>query len=339
LALYDVPDDSEASIEPGGDPVSVGATVPGQDAALTFFASAGERVSLKLEDVTIGSSCCSSAKVSILKPDGTAVLSPTNFGTNGGFIDTKTLPLTGPYRVEIDPQANAVGSATATLYDVPPDSEASVAPGGGPVSVATSVPGQNAEVAFGGTTGRRISLKLTEVTIGSSCCSSAKVSILRPDGTTLLSATNFGTTGGFVDTKQLPQTGTYRIVLDPQSNAVGSATVTLYDVPADPTGTLVLGGPASTLTLDVPGLNGWRTFSGTAGRTVTLKLTAVSIGTSCCSSAKVSVLRTDGTTLVSPTNFGTTGKTLTFSLPASGVYSIFVDPQSNGVGSVTLAVS
>jgi hypothetical protein len=115
--------------------------------------------------------------------------------------------------------------------------------------------------------------------------------------------------------------------------------VTLYDVPADPTGTLVLGGPASTLTLDVPGLNGWRTFSGTAGRTVTLKLTAVSIGTSCCSSAKVSVLRPDGTTLVSPTNFGTTGKTLTFSLPASGVYSIFVDPQSNGVGSVTLAVS
>jgi hypothetical protein len=32
-------------------------------------------------------------------------------------------------------------------------------------------------------------------------------------------------------------------------------------------------------------------------------------------------------------------KTLTFSLPSNGVYSVFVDPQSNGVGSVTLAVS
>jgi hypothetical protein len=72
---------------------------------------------------------------------------------------------------------------------------------------------------------------------------------------------------------------------------------------------------------------------------VTLKLTGVTIGTSCCSSAKVSVLRPDGATLVSPTNFGTTGKTLTFSLPSSGVYSIFVDPQSNGVGSATLSVS
>jgi len=180
---------------------------------------------------------------------------------------------------------------------------------------------------------------LTDVTIGTSCCSSAKVSILKPDGTTLLSATNVGTSGGFVDTKALPQTGSYRIVLDPQSNAVGSATVTLYDVPDDPTGTSTVGGAASTLVLDVPGLNGWRTFAGTAGRTVTLKLTSVTIGTSCCTSAKVSVLRPDGTTLVSPANFGTTGKTLSFSLPVSGTYSIFVDPQSNGVGSATLALT
>jgi len=157
--------------------------------------------------------------------------------------------------------------------------------------------------------------------------------------TALLSATSFGTSGGFIDTKTLPSTGAYRVVVDPQSNAVGAAALTLYDVPDDPTGTLVLGGPVSTLTLDVPGLNGWRKFSGTAGRTVTLKLTSVTIGTSCCSSAKVSVLRPDGATLVSPTNFGTTGKTLTFSLPSSGVYSILVDPQSNGVGSATLSVS
>src|SRR5262245_27818086 len=339
LTLYDVPSDAEAGIEPGGDPVSVATSVPGQDAALTFAGSAGERVSLKLTDVTIGSSCCSSAKVSIVRPDGTLLLSPTNFGTNGGFIDTKSLPQTGTYRIEFDPQGTAVGSVTATLYDVPLDAVAGITPGGAPVSLATTVPGQNAELVFNGTSGRRVSLKLTDVTIGSSCCSSAKISVLRPDGATLVSATNFGTSGGFIDTKSLPQTGVYRIVIDPQSNAIGAATVTLYDVPDDSTGTLVLGGPASTLTLDVPGLNGWRTFSGTAGRTVTLKLTAVTIGTSCCSSAKVSLLRPDGTTLVSPANFGTTGKTLTFTLPSAGVYSIFIDPQSNGVGSVTLSAS
>jgi subtilisin family serine protease len=339
LTLYDVPPDAEDSIVAGGDVVSVETSVPGENAALTFAGSAGERVALKLADVTIGMSCCSSAKVSILKPDGTTLISPTNFGTNGGFIDTKTLPLTGSYRIELDPQGNAVGGATVALYDVPPDAETTVVPGGAPVSIGTSVPGQNASVGFNGTAGRRVSLKLTDVSIGTSCCSSAKVSILRPDGVTLLSATNFGTSGGFVDTKTLPQTGVYRIVLDPQSNAVGSATVTLYDVPDDPTGAMVVGGPASTLALDVPGLNGWRTFAGTAGRTVTLRLSNVTIGTSCCSSAKVSVLRPDGTTLVSPANFGTTGKTLSVSLPVSGTYSIFVDPQSNAIGSVTLALS
>jgi hypothetical protein len=266
------------------------------------------------------------------------LLSATNFGTNGGFIDTKTLPQAGVYTVEIDPQANAVGGASVELYDVPPDAETFVTAGGAPASAATAVPGQNAALVFNGTAGRRISLKLTDVTMGSSCCSSAKVSILNPSGTTLLSATNFGTSGGFVDTKTLPQSGLYRIVLDPQSNAVGSATVTLYDVPDDPTGTMTVGGPSSTLVLDVPGLNGWRTFAGTAGRTVTLRLTGVTIGTSCCSSVKVSVLRPDGTTLVSPANFGTSGKTLSFSLPVSGTYSIFVDPQSNGVGNATLAL-
>jgi subtilisin family serine protease len=339
LTLFDVPPDVEASIVPGGVEASVQTTVPGQGAALTFSGSAGERISLKLDDVTIGTSCCSSAKVSILKPDGTTLLSPTNFGTNGGFIDTRALPATGAYRIELDPQANAIGSATVALYDVPPDAETAIVPGGAAVSVSVGVPGQNAAAVFNGTAGRRVSLKLTDVTMGTSCCSSAKVSILKPDGTTLLAATNFGTSGGFVDAKSLPQTGAYRIVLDPQSNAVGSATVTLYDVPDDPTGTLVVGGASSTLTLDVPGLNGWRTFTGTAGRTVTLKLSAVTIGSSCCSSAKVSVLRPDGTTLVSPQNFGTTGKTMSFSLPVGGVYSIFVDPQSNGVGSVTLALS
>jgi subtilisin family serine protease len=323
----------------GGPPVTVTIASPGEDARLVFDGLAGQRVSLKLSDVSIGTSCCSSAKISILKPDGTALLSATSFGTSGGFIDTKTLPQTGSYRIVVDPQSNAVGSLTLTLYDVPEDAEAAVSPGGAPASVETTAPGQNAAFTFDGLAGQRVSLKLSDVTIGTSCCSSAKISILKPDGTALLSATSFGTSGGFIDTKTLPQTGSYRIVVDPQSNAVGSVTLTLYDVPDDPTGTIAVGGPSSTLTLDVPGLNGWRSFAGTAGRTVTLKLTSVTIGTSCCSSAKVSVLRPDGTTLVSPANFGTTGKTLSFSLPVSGTYSIFVDPQSNGTGSVTLALS
>ena len=45
---------------------------------------------------------------------------------------------------------------TLTLYDVPPDVNASITPGGAPVTVATGpVPGQNALLRFDGIAGRR----------------------------------------------------------------------------------------------------------------------------------------------------------------------------------------
>ena len=132
--------------------------------------------------------------------------SQTLVGTNGGFVDTRALPATGRYKILVDPQATSTGSMTLTLYDVPPDVNATITPGGPPVTVITGpVPGQNALVRFDGVAGRRISLLLSNVTIGTSTCCSARVSILKPDGSTLVFATPFGTTGGFVDTKRAAQ--------------------------------------------------------------------------------------------------------------------------------------
>jgi Subtilase family/Fervidolysin N-terminal prodomain len=235
-------------IVPGGDPVTVATTAPDENARLTFDGTAGARVSLKLTNVTIGSSAYSSAKVSILRPDGTSLVAPTYFGTSGGFVDTKTLPVTGRYAIVIDPQSTATGSVTLTLYDVPPDVAATLSPGGADATVTVSVPGQNAALTFAGVAGQRVSLALTGVTIGTSGFSSAKVSILNPNGTALVSPTYFGTSGGFVDAKTLGSTGSYTILVDPQSNAVGSATLTLYDVPPDPTVGIVAGGASAALT-------------------------------------------------------------------------------------------
>jgi subtilisin family serine protease len=339
VTLYDVPSDEQVDIVPGGAPASLATSVPGQNGSFRFDGVAGRRISLKLTNVTIGSSCCSSAKASVLKPDGTTLISSTSFGQNGGFLDVKALPVTGSYRIVIDPQSNAVGGVTATVYDVPPDVQTEIVPGGAPASLATSVPGQNGSFRFDGIAGRRISLKLTNVTIGSSCCNSANVSVLKPDGTTLLSSTSFGQNGGFVDVKTLPATGSYRIVIDPQSNAVGGVTATLYDVPPDPSATGSVGGSAVSLDLLVPGQNGRVFFSATAGSTVTVKLTNVTIGSSCCTSAKVGVVKPDGTAAVSMTYFGTSGKTLAFSPSVTGTYWVLVDPQSNAVGSLTVALS
>ncbi len=339
VTLYDVPPDTLESIEPGGDPVTATTTVPGQNARLVFSGVAGRQVSVKLTDVTIGSSGSASAKISILKPDGSTLVGATYFGTSGGFLDAKVLPVSGAYAIVLDPQSNAVGNATVTLYDVPPDVTVSIVPGGPAVSVETTTPGQDAYLTFDGVAGRRVSVKLANVTFGTSCCTSAKISILKPDGSTLVGATYFGTSGGFLDVKTLPVSGAYRIFLDPQSNLTGSATVTLYDVPPDATGSVTVGGAATAVSLGVPGQNARLTFTGTAGQRVTLKLAGVTFGSSCCTSAQVSVLNPSGTTLLSSTYFGTSGKTVALTLGSTGTYTIVLDPQGNATGSANVALT
>ena len=93
---------------------------PGQNAMLSFAGSGGQRIALKVSDVTVGSSPCCSFWISFLGAGGPQWLSPVPFGRNGGFIDTKTLPQDGIYRIVVDPAGNDVGSLTLTLYDVPP---------------------------------------------------------------------------------------------------------------------------------------------------------------------------------------------------------------------------
>src|SRR5205085_11126596 len=126
------------------------------------------------------------------------------------------------------------------------------------VTLTTTVPGQNANAASSGTAGQRISLKIA------STISQAKVSIVNPDSSKLLLPTLMTTAGGFVDTKTLPATGSYSIVVDPVGAATGSMTLTLYDVPADYSGTITARGAAAAVTTTVPGQNGALTFTGTA---------------------------------------------------------------------------
>jgi hypothetical protein len=342
LTLHDVPPDVSAAIVPGGPSLAVATgPVPGRNATIDFAGVAGRRISLEVDEVSFGAASSSGAKVSILRPDGTALVSAVQFGTAGTFVDTRTLPVSGTYRIVIDPSGENVGAATLTLYDVPPDVAAAITPGGEAVTVTVGpVPGQNAALRFAGEAGARVSLKLSGVAMASATTSGAKVSILRPDGAALVAATSFGTTGAFLDTRSLPVAGVYTILLDPTGTNVGSATVTLHDVPPDATGTLVRGGTALTVTLGpVPGQNARLTFSGTAGEAVTLTLSGVTIGTSTCCSAKVSVLKPDGTALVAPRYVGRSGATIAMSVPVAGSYAVVLDPVGESTGAATLRLT
>jgi hypothetical protein len=333
VRLHDVPADVTGTIVAGGAPQTVSITAPGQNARLTFSGTAGDRVSLGLSDVTIGSSACCSTKVSILNPDGSALTAATLVGTSGAFLDRKALPVTGTYKIVVNPQSAATGDMTLQLFDVPNDDSGLIA-AGTPLTSTLSSPGQNATYTFSGALGDRVSLDVTDVSFDS-----VKVGIKKPDGTYLVSPVTISASGGFLDAKVLPVGGTYRVQVDPVGDATGSATLNLYDVPADASGSITVDSSSESLTITTPGQNGKLTFSAGAAQDLFLDVSGVTIGSSSCCSAKISILKPDGTKLLFPTFVGTNGGSFDTTTTVAGTYTIVVDPQGNATGDITLQLS
>ncbi len=317
LTPYDVPPDLTGTLVPG---VSQTVTIntPGQNARYTFSGTANQRISLN-----IGSGL--SGTVTIVNPDATNLTSST-FGPSATFIDTKTLGQNGTYAVVVDPGQATTGSATLTLYDVPPDVTGTITPGGSAVPMNLATPGQNGRLTFDGTSGRRISLSVTAGLYG-------YLKIVRPDGTNLVS-TSSASQAIFVDATALDQTGTYAITVDPSGNTTANVTLTLYDVPADTTGTIVLGGSSVAVPLSTPGQNGSLTFSGTASQQVTVRVTANTFGY-----VTVKLLKPDGTQLTSSTSSGASFNLATQTLPTTGTYTVLVDPYLGNIGSLTITLT
>ena len=175
---------------------------------------------------------------------------------------------------------------------------------------------------------------MTSVTIGTSTCCSTRVSILNPDGSTLVSPTFFGTSGGFIDVQTLATTGTYTIVVDPQSADTGSMTLTLYSVPADVTGTVTIGGAAVNVSISTPGQNGSLTFSGTSGQQATVHVTNNTMST-----VRVSLFRPDGTQMTTTFTSAASFNLANQSLTTTGTYTIKINPDSSNTGSMSVSVT
>jgi hypothetical protein len=330
LQLYTVLADQTGAI-PFGTPVTANTTMPGQNALFTFSGTLNQRVSLNLTNVSYGS-----AKVSILKPDNTQ-LAPPLFVPNtlGDFQEPVKLPSTGPYKVKVDPLGASTGSLDVNLYSVPNDFPGTLTSGVAK-TVVISTPGQNALLTYAGTSGQRIAVMGTNGALGDSDCCAAKLTILRPDGTTIKSLASFGNAGFFLDTFTLNLNGTYKVKVDPVDETVGQFDLTLYVVPPDApatSGALTPGGTSVSVTTTAPGQSARVSFSGTANGRFAWKL--VSFAPDFCP-VKVSVLKPDGTTLTSNQCASEGDFFDTKTLPTTGTYKIVIDPQGTRTGTAQL---
>jgi hypothetical protein len=337
VALWTVPADPTGSTTPGGVAVPLAMTTPGQNGTVTFAATAGQRVGVKLSSNNVGTNAVNSLRLSVLKPDTSVLVANTSLGTSGGFIEPFAIPADGTYTVKVDPRQWNAGTATVTLYDVAAD-QAGAITAGTPLTVtfAAGSPGQNATETFSGTAGQKVSLNLTNVTIGTNPISGTKVSIVKPDATALVAATDVGTSGKFIEPVTLPVNGTYTIKVDPQGANTGAVTLGLANFAGDTTGTITAGGAGVVFTAAAAGQNGTLTFTGSVNQRIALNLSNDSIG-SMFAGAKVSVRKPDGTVLIAPVGVGTNGYFIDpVTLPAAGTYTIKVDPDGANTGSVTV---
>ena len=216
LALSDVPADVSGSITVGGAPVTVTTTAPGQNAAVTFSGTAGDRISLLGTNGMAGQvGFLCDVGVSIKNPDGTALV-PSTCMEGSGFIDLTVLPSTGTYDLHRS-EPYATGSLTLTCTRA----------GGRQrhahgrrlvITLTTTTPGQNAIATFSGTAVSRS--PSTSPTTGA-----GTLKLLKPDGTVLVSTTSLFDFN--LATQTLPTTGTYTIVVDIAGTFTGSVTVSV----------------------------------------------------------------------------------------------------------------
>jgi YD repeat-containing protein len=336
LTLYSITD-YLGSIVAGGSPVTVPIATPGQNGALTFTGTAGQRVSLGGTGTISGQvALACDVNVSIVRASGNSTVAGPACMEGGGFIDTFALPANDTYKVIVDPYSNATGNLTLTLNNVT-DISGTIAADGTPVTVSITTQGQNAALTFTGAAAQRISLVGTGTISGQvSLTCDVNVSVVRLSDNLTVGGPTCMEGSGFIDTVALPTSDTYKIVVDPYSYATGDLTLRLYTVPADLTGTLAINAAAAPVSLQTPGQNASFTFSVASSQQITVRTTNNTVaGAGSC--VTVSLLN-GGTTVTSSASCGSSFN-LTPQTLAAGSYTVTVDPIGKSTGSLSLQVT
>ncbi len=301
-----------------GAPTTVTIANPGDTAARTFTATAGQLATLSLTGNTIAT-----VDVTITQPNGTFVGSLT-LSAAAGFHDVMTFPVTGTYTITVDPRDQNTGSLTFELDNVP------VNTGTAAIGVASTVTigtvGENAVRSFTAAAGEQVTLSVTGNTIPV-----VDVTIRQPNGT-FVGSTTVSSASAFHDVMTLPVAGTYTVTVDPRDQNIGSLTFALNDVPSN-TSTASIGTPA-TVSIGTVGENAVRSFTATAGQLVTLSVSANTIPV-----ADVTIRQPNGTFVGSITASSATGFHDVMTLPVTGTYTVTVDPRDQNVGSLTFLLS
>lgn len=321
--------DFAATLTPGS-PLTVNLTAPGEQAALTIAASAGQSFSLYVKPTSM-TPANTSVGVTIYAPDGSTLAS--EFASGAQTFDLPNLAA-GTYTAIITTDNSATGVLQVTL-----------APGLGGVlptdgtskAVSSTVPGQGVFFTFSATAGQSLAAAFSNIVL-SPDPGGFGGTVQAPDGTqvgSIFCSTGSPNPGCEVSLATLPQTGTYTLTLNQFEPANGSWNMTV-NLSTDVAGSLAPG-TSQPLSLRLLGQNALLTFSVAATASYTLHLTSV-VPTPAGVTVSATVYDASGSQIATT---GTTSGDISVDMPdlAAGAYTVLIAPGSPASGSLQVEIT
>jgi hypothetical protein len=245
-----------------GTTSSFSTAVPGQNAYLSFNATAGQNVSLVLKGIALTPTTNNYISYYITAPNGAyytnGSCSPSANGCELAFFN---MPQTGAYSLTMSPGSIGETMSFSTLLSV---GSAGVLSVGTPSVVSLTTTGQSQMLSFVATAaGQDMALNVSGV---STTPAGATISIIvyNSSGTQVAGTTT--TTGATLNLTNLA-VDTYRVFLAPQTPATATMQVILQP---GTVGSVPSTGTATSFSTLEPGQNAYLTFSATAGQSMSL---------------------------------------------------------------------
>ena len=266
----------------------------GQYGRYTFTAEAGKTYGLGITNLafTGTSSNAKSLTVYLEKTDGTAISNWTLTGDNSiNFYNPQWFAAAGNYVIRfVQSSPYAVSFNAVLTKDI---AAGNLVANASPINLTTTLPGQNGRFTFSATAGQSLNLSISGNTMP--ITSSKTVWIYKPsDVANAWASYSLGGATALINLTNLPETGTYTILIDPLGLDKGSINLQLL---SDATGAMTVDG---TTPISLPsGQYGRYTFSAEAGKTYGFAMTNLSFTGTGSSTKNVTMYleKADGTAI------------------------------------------
>lgn len=304
-----------------GSATNITTSAPGEDAYMSFAGLAGQSVSVVLSNVVLSPSSSAELSVIVENPAGQQEFSFNCIPTAGCEITLPPLQYSGTYSVIVEPNSASTMSLTGAM---PPVVSGTLTTGT-PVPIQWATAGQTAAYNFTLSSPQLVAVNLDSISIGPEN-TSVGVSIYDLEGNLYANASS--TTQAVANAGILPA-GTYQVVVTPAVPATGSVRLTLEPGFG---GVLPVDGSSTSFTAPAPGQNGYFTFNGVSGQSISLAVSGMA------NTVGLRVYDPNGGVAATP-GCGAPGCEVHLILTQTGTFSVDFTPGSSAPISFTLTLS